>query len=253
MAELLLQDARKLLGRVREQTDGVIVACSGGKDSLVALDLCHDVFERVEMFFLYFVRDLDCDEQFVRRAEKRYGITAHRFPSPLLATYLQSGFLARRGYRLRRAYKWADAEHAARERTGLEWIVSGMRMDESLQRRGMLKTRQGFWPEIKRVYPLWNWRAKQVLAYLRSRRIEIPTPLGSADAAGIGFADKTLAVLREKFPNDYEKIKRQFPFLATQEARNEWFGSEAEPVPEVRDEASPPAGADESAVQSPQD
>src|SRR5271154_4052965 len=50
-----LAGARRMLHELHARADGVMVGLSGGKDSLVTLDLCIDEFgsEHVKPFFMY--------------------------------------------------------------------------------------------------------------------------------------------------------------------------------------------------------
>jgi len=223
MAELLLRDAKALLGQVRERTDGIIVAFSGGKDSLAVMQLCADIFPRVEAFFCYFVKGLRCDEEQLQRAERRYGIKIRRLPHPALHGYLTAGSMVRKHKTLRRIYGWNDVDAWVRSVFNMEWIANGMRMDESLQRRGMLKSRKGLYEEIKHVYPLWNWRARHVFAYLAAKRISVPGGFGTIDTSGAGLHPDALVTIKREYPDDYEKIAKIFPFIDAQVSRAKWY------------------------------
>ena len=53
-------------------TDSVLVGFSGGKDSIVTLDLCFRYFKTVKPFFMYICPDLEFQERTLRWYENRY-------------------------------------------------------------------------------------------------------------------------------------------------------------------------------------
>ena len=59
-------------------TDSVIVAFSGGKESVVTLDLCSRYFKNIKAFFMYIVPDLSFQERTLEWYEKRYQIEIMR-------------------------------------------------------------------------------------------------------------------------------------------------------------------------------
>lgn len=63
----LLFDPIKTQSRV---ADSVIVGFSGGKDSIVTLDLCFKYFKRVVPFFMYLVPELEFQEKNVKMVRK---------------------------------------------------------------------------------------------------------------------------------------------------------------------------------------
>ena len=72
-------------------TDRVLVAFSGGKDSVVTLDVCMRHFAHVEGFFMYQVRGLSFQESIIRYYEDKYGIPIHRIPHFELSSSLRYG------------------------------------------------------------------------------------------------------------------------------------------------------------------
>lgn len=72
-------------------TDSVLVAFSGGKDSVVTLDVCMRFFAHVEGFFMYQVRGLSFQESILRYYEDKYGIPIHRIPHFELSQWLRYG------------------------------------------------------------------------------------------------------------------------------------------------------------------
>ncbi len=51
----IFHSTTQLLAEYAKKHDSVLVSYSGGKDSLVTLDLCTRTFKRVTAFFMYFV------------------------------------------------------------------------------------------------------------------------------------------------------------------------------------------------------
>ena len=54
-----VDDTLRHIAYVRQQSDGAVLFCSLGKDSLVCLDLMYPRFSRIVCVFMYFVKDLD--------------------------------------------------------------------------------------------------------------------------------------------------------------------------------------------------
>ena len=61
-------------------TDAVLVGFSGGKDSIVTLDLCFKYFKKVVPFFLYIVPGLSFQERQLQWYENRYQTEIIRLP-----------------------------------------------------------------------------------------------------------------------------------------------------------------------------
>ena len=84
-------DTSRLLARYAEQHESILVSFSGGKDSLVCLDLCTRAFKRVVCYFMYFVKDLECCEQQLQYARDRWGVEILQYPHWILFRCLKNG------------------------------------------------------------------------------------------------------------------------------------------------------------------
>jgi phosphoadenosine phosphosulfate reductase len=225
-----LAESRKLLLDVvlgLDLTDKVIVGLSGGKDSLVTLDLCIRAFgaDRVKAFHMYLVRGLRCVEDGLRRCEQRYGIEVLYVPHWMLGqAYKNATYMPHR----RRADGWrdmklTDVEQAVRAKLGSDWIAYGHRMNDSIERVGMLSRNEGLDRTGHRVYPLRSWNEASVVAYLRARRISLPPKLTilKRSMTGVSFHEDVLIAIRDQFPDDFELIIEKFPFIEAKLARYE--------------------------------
>lgn len=216
-----------MLRDVHRRTNKVIIGLSGGKDSLVTLDLCVNEFgpKNVHAFFMYFVKGLRCVEQTLRWCERRYKIDIDYFPHWTLGlAYKYAVYMPHRtGASEWRDMRQVDVENAERAKRNTEWIAMGHRMTDSIERVAMLKGIAGLDVTGRRVYPLWRWNEASVVAYLRARKIPRPPRLTilKRSMSGVSFEEDTLLYIRENFPDDYAKIMKVFPYAEAKLARFE--------------------------------
>lgn len=230
---MVLAEAHKLLADVRrwqkstEDAQQVLVGLSGGKDSLVTLDLAVQVFgsANVVAFAMYLVRGLRCFEGPIEIAAARHRIAVEYVPHWTLGNMMKyATLMSHRGdAHLWRDTKLVDIEQLVRQRTGVDWIVYGHRAGESIERRGMLNRCQGFNSDARRVYPVWRWRTEDVWSYMGARAIPPPPTFGKHRLSGVDLRPETLLYIREHFPDDYRKILEVFPFAEAQLRRWEMF------------------------------
>jgi len=204
-----------------------MVGLSGGKDSLVTLDLCVRVFgaDRVRAFHMYLVRGLRCVEDGLVRCERRYGIKVEYVPHWMLGlAYKNATYMPHRS----RADGWrdtkmADIEQALRAKFGVTWLAYGHRQNDSIERVGMLSRNGGLDQTGRRVYPLRAWNEAAVVAYLRARRIQLPPKLTILKRAmtGVSFQEDVLIAIRDHHPDDFALITEKFPYLPAKLARYE--------------------------------
>lgn len=215
---LVVQDARAILRRAAAEDSAVLVALSGGKDSLVTLDLCCQYFERVETFFMYLVDGLRCCETPIQAALKRSQVKVHHsVPHWDLARILKYGVLRPHinGADKLKETSQADVEKSLRAKTGIRWVAWGMRATDSSLRRMFLTASQGYDEKCGHVYPIWKWKTGDVFGYLKARRIPVPGTFGSngkSRTSGFGLDIETLTFVKRNYPDDWPKIKAAFPF-----------------------------------------
>lgn len=214
--------------------DRVLVGVSGGKDSIVTLDLAVSVLgaSRVVPFFMRIVEGLECETGPVRRICARYGLEDALITLPhwTLSRMYRDGVLRLYvdGAENIKRLRMADVEHWLREKTGIYWFAYGHRCVESIVRNAMLK-RDGMngcdW-RGGHLYPIWDWKNADVFSYMRSKELPIPKPLGPVGVNRNGFSltPEFLMWLRDTWPEDYARVCKVFPLAPAQIARFEMHG-----------------------------
>lgn len=213
----------------------VIVALSGGKESLVTLDLCCKRFQKVTCYYLYYVQGLSFREKIFSYLRKRYeanGLDIFQLPSPALPHYLRSGQFRYETAASKRArnFGFRDIENYVRSKTGARFVATGEKILDSMHRQAQIKSHGGVDFDRMRFYPVAHWKESQVFNYLKINRIHLPSDYalmenvktsGSRTHNFAVFSAEALVKVREKYPEDWEKIVEQFPGIGSMTFRFE--------------------------------
>src|SRR5216117_3489005 len=217
-----LQETLDILTRAYEKSTGVVVAFSGGKDSLCVMDLCVRTFARVEAFYMYLVPGLDVIEQQLEAARARWGVTVRQYPHWAMHGAIRNGVFCNNHHRHDRLPEWKlhDVYALAMAETGIPFIATGAKRADSLWRRKMLKS----WGDRADViYPCIGWNTFDILSYLRAREIPIPDGSGCT-ASGIDLTTPELLYLHDHHPAEFDRLCRYFPYARAVVYRREWYG-----------------------------
>ncbi len=205
------------------EADRVLVAYSGGKDSVAALDLCVRAGKAVDAFFMYFIPGLDYTEHWCSWAERQWGIAVHRVQHWATSYYLRNGVFMLTDP-IGSKVGILDVEAYVRERTGIEWIGYGYKSIDSLQRRGMMNKWDGGLNHKRKIFtPIKDWNDTDVRAYLSARRLPNGS-LAGRRSTGISLTAESLRYMRDEWPADYRRILKVFPLAAAQIERSEHYG-----------------------------
>lgn len=199
---------------LRQKTPEVILFYSGGKDSLVLLDLLAPHFEKIHCVFMYFVKNLEHLEPFLAWVKHYPNAVLHQFPHWMTSYYMKHNFYSiPRPQNTVKAFKQIDIEKKAKEITGCDWIVFGHKQADSLNRRVMLRGYKFDCINEKgcKVYPLSLWNKRQVKSYIKMRRLITPIEYGGKNSNGLDLNLDVFLWLRKNFPSDLDKIYKVFP------------------------------------------
>lgn len=207
-----LQEAHNVICRVAEKQSSCIVMCSLGKDSLVTLDLVYPRFERVVCVFMYFVKDLDHINGWIRWVKKKYPkVEFMQVPHWNLTYILRGGLYCVPSPKVK-LWNLSKTIEALRLKTNCYYVFLGMKKADGMNRNLMLKGYESNGYENKGlVYPLASWTQKDVLAYMKHKRLPQPVRYSSKAGGGVGFSKETFTWLEKHYPQDLQKIYKVFP------------------------------------------
>ena len=207
-----LQETHNVICRVAEKQSSCIVMCSLGKDSLVTLDLVYPHFERVVCVFMYFVKDLDHINGWIRWVKKKYPkVEFMQVPHWNLTYILRGGLYCVPNPKVK-LWNLSKTIEALRLKTNCYYVFLGMKKADGMNRNLMLKGYEANGYENKGlVYPLASWTQKDVLAYMKQKRLPQPVRYSSKAGGGVGFSKETFTWLEKHYPQDLEKIYKVFP------------------------------------------
>ena len=205
-------------------TQSVNVGVSLGKDSVCLLDLCVKNFMHVYPFFMYFVKGLQFQENYIRYLEERYHVEIIRLPHWMLGTCYCAGLFRDQNFITDTCPNITikDIEDYMTEETGTPWFAYGQMMCESIERNAMIKHNGEVDEENKRIYPLAEWNPKKVFQYLANHNIQLAPEYRYAKRSIGDLRPENIEIVKAHFPDDYETIKRIFPYIEAKEKQNEF-------------------------------
>lgn len=208
--------ATECIERVAKETDKVILFHSAtGKDSLVMLDLMAPYFKEIVCVYMYMVPYLRSVMRYIKWSEDRYPNARFiQAPHFNVSSWVKSGFLGMASNPRQKLLNLADITEMARRHTGIEWAFFGMKEVDSLNRRIMLRTYDnGINWKTKKAYPLYQYKTKDVVRYIKERRLITNATYGATGASsGENPASWSyLVYLRENYPDDLERVCAMYP------------------------------------------
>ena len=204
-----LFDPIKVMSKI---TDTVLVAFSGGKDSIVTLDLCMKYFKHVEVFFEYLVPNLGYQEKLLNWYENKYDINIVRLPCEDISFMFHYGV-----YRnLDLSYpiiSQTDIYNYMRLKTGIPWVANGERINDSLERRAKIKHSGTIDPKQRKFYPVANFTNREIYDYIKFHKLYLDAAQKERGHSLSLYGTKDLTYVKNHFPSDFEKICRLYPYI----------------------------------------
>lgn len=206
----------QIIRSVREKTDtAVLFYSAGGKDGIALLDMLAGVFDKVICYYMYLIPNLDHIQPYIKWAETHYNNVEVRQIKHYQRDFFDSfGFFKEPDESIT-PRKIGDIEQSVREETGIKYGFSGMKGVDGYMKRMRLKlfAKAGYITDKGMVYPLALWTNKEVLQYIKTKNLIIPFVYESkAISQGFGIDLNTMLLMKRKYPRDYQRILKEFPY-----------------------------------------
>lgn len=207
--------AREVITSVAKETTEVLLFHSAtGKDSIVLLDMLAKHFKRVVCCLLYFIKDCELEDKYIRWAEKKYpNCKFIKYPHYDLSKIVKYGGLGVKANPKQKIYSLADLMNTAKEETGIEWACRGIKKYDSLERRIMLNDMKiPINYKTKNFYPLAEWTNKDCEKYILDNKLPKNVKTDKNRTQGFQIMEGSfLLYLKKYYPNDLQKVLTQFP------------------------------------------
>lgn len=93
----------------------------------------------------------------------------------------------------------------------------------------MIKSTGSIAVKSGKFYPLAYWRKRDVLDYMRVKKLYLGEDSRVFGASYHGWTGNTLLTAKQRWPDDFEKIKRLYPLVEAAAKREELYGSQQVP------------------------
>lgn len=206
-----IDKTKEVLSSVSKKTNRAILFYSTGKDSIVSLDLMHEYFDEIICVFMYFVKDLNHINRYLNWAKIKYPkIKIVQVPHWNLTYVLRGGIYCVSNPKVK-VFKVAKVDEAMRIKYNVNYTFYGMKKADSMSRRLMLNTYENYTSETQKVYPLSEWSNKEVLAYIKAKKLPEPVRYSKNASGGVGFNIDCFLWMRNNEPKDLQKMLKTFP------------------------------------------
>lgn len=203
----VLFDTVKTMSKI---TDSVLVGYSGGKESLVVLDICFRYFKKVQPYHLYYVPGLSWHEKMYRWCEERYGLDVIKIPCDPVSMFFRYGIYTIPDETFP-IISQNDIWKYLRIRSGIWYIAQGERVNDSLARRAWIKNSSSIDMKTGRLFPVSMWKTQEIYDYIKHHKLYLPEEQKRLKHSFRIFDAEDLTYIKEHHPEDYEKIVHVFP------------------------------------------
>lgn len=209
-----LSETLSIINHVREKTDVVVLFySSGGKDSIVLLDMVATRFKKVYCCFMYLVEDMEHIKPYLAWTKKYPNVEVRQYPHAIRSVVEAQGFFKDQDEGIKEK-KISDEERRIMKDCDVKYAFHGMKGFDGFMKRMRLKMWKPYYISPSNIcYPLALWTNKEVLRYIKFNNLIQPLAYDPKSISqGLGLNIDCFLFLKEKYPNDLKKIFKEFPY-----------------------------------------
>ncbi len=217
--------------RLKTENRPILVAMSLGKDAIATNLALRDMGIETHLAYMYYIpgdegrTTLRFIEDTLHSLEDAFGQRIHCYPHPSLYRWLNNLVYqpperlavieAAQFPHIEYAQLWQliRADLSLPEDT---WVADGVRAADSIVRRASFTRHGAMKPGSRKVSPIYDWQKHEVMDCIKAHGITLPVDYEWFGRSFDGIDHRFLAPLREKAPEDYQRILDWFPLADLQ-------------------------------------
>jgi len=221
-----IDSANNIIDEAQKLNKELVVSYSGGKDSLVMLDLVAKRLNDFKIAIFYHYPDCYFTNKAIEYVKNKYNLPMIKLPHPCLYDRLRNQILCTPKQVVHLSqfnipkYTFKDLIEIILGHDNFYFFV-GMKKSDSYNRRLILTKYGAFQHKKHNIYPLADFTKNLILAYMQLKKIELPCDYKYFHSSFDGFWGEYLIPIKFHLPEEWQKIKNLFPLVDMEVKRYE--------------------------------
>lgn len=207
----------------------VILMFSAGKESICCYYQLKKYFKKIELVYQYIHPNLEFVNDTLSYFENKFNQKIHRIPHIGLFRMLREYVycppsLANINEALGiPAHKYTYYYDCLREDFNMEnaFVALGVRENDGPVRRMSIKKNGPLSVSKKSFFPVYDWLHEDIRNCFKENNVKLPVDYEMFGRSFDGLTYNYIKPIKERFPNDFEKLKELFPLLELEILRYE--------------------------------
>lgn len=232
LGRLNFANSGELCQHIAELSEGTaIISFSNGKDSIGTWLQMKKYFSKIVPVYFYYVPDLEFIEQGLQYYENLWNTHIFRLPHPSLYRQLNN-FMFQPLDRVNAIrefgfpnFSYDDAFGYIKADENLPpstFVGTGVRVADNPLRAVSIKTHGAVNYKRYQFFPVYDWGTPYLMQQINEAKVKLPVDYDLFGRSLDGIQELYLKPIKEKYPNDFERILEFFPLAELELKRIEY-------------------------------